>query len=478
MLADRKNRTLIDLVEKCGKTFDCVVVDEGSVPAGSKIPLYGYVSSIATRQRLFLTSAPITNVIPDLFALMNVLLPKAFSSVKKFVDLIQLTESFVKGHYVDHSNSLAMIHNVLRPFILRRTHAVLDRSPSARMQQFVVPVDLSSQQRQMYNRIQSSKKIPIVQPDGSAKLKIIKNVFPELRKVCCHPDLIFKDLQSSSEHCIGKSPKFDLFLDMVLKLHNAGRKVLVLSTMTVFLQFTSDILKEQQIHHYVVTGSVPIDDRTKFASEFTTGASANIFLMGTRVYGGSRLDLKGTDAIIFYDCDWNPQIDLQIQNRVRHIGHTSSVKVFYFVAVDTIEEHLFAAREWRLKSTSVSAAILAVDRSAASRESSSAPSIDRKSLLKNAVKGQGASLNIKSSAISEDVISMLVQTYQIESQQVNFQEGLIPVWPKFVNDWLQGKLDDADDFAHQLRNVSISSGSFWDDVDNSIVGNLIFLNQI
>jgi SNF2 family DNA or RNA helicase len=325
---------------------------------------------------------------------MNVLLPKAFDNAKKFVDLIQLTESFVKGHYVDHSNSLAMIHNVLRPFILRRTHAVLDRSPSARMQQFVVPVDLSPQQRQMYNRIQSSKKIPMVQPDGSAKLKIIKNVFPELRKVCCHPDLIFKDLQSSSEHCIGKSPKFDLFLDMVLKLHNAGRKVLVLSTMIVFLRFASDILREKQIHHHLVTGSVAIDDRIRFASEFTTSENANIFLMGTRVSGGSRLDLKCTDAIIFYDCDWNASIDVQIQNRVYGIGQRSSLKVFYFVAVDTIEEHLFAAREWCLKSTSMSEAILAIDKSR-SREDFSIPSIDRKSLLKNAVAGEGPRLDLK-----------------------------------------------------------------------------------
>ena len=42
--------------------------------------------------------------------------------------------------------------------------------------------------------------------------------------------------------------------------------------------------------------------------------------------------------MIIYDSDWNPQADLQAQDRAHRIGQKKEVKVFRLVTADSIEE--------------------------------------------------------------------------------------------------------------------------------------------
>ena len=176
-----------------------------------------------------------------------------------------------------------------------------------------------------------------------------------------------------------------------------------------------------------MTGSVPIADRARLVSEFSQSASTNALFMSTRAFVG-KLDLAATDTIIFYDCDWNPEIDLQIQNRARQISHTSLLRVFYFVTVGTIEEHLFAAREWRVKSTSISDAIGEIDPVEAPDPFSK--SFDRKRFLQDAVLGKGPRLNL-STATNQDMISLLREVYGIDSDHFHAVGG-IKLWPQYV----------------------------------------------
>ena len=41
--------------------------------------------------------------------------------------------------------------------------------------------------------------------------------------------------------------------------------------------------------------------------------------------------------MIIYDSDWNPQADLQAQDRAHRIGQKKEVKVFRLVTADSIE---------------------------------------------------------------------------------------------------------------------------------------------
>lgn len=45
----------------------------------------------------------------------------------------------------------------------------------------------------------------------------------------------------------------------------------------------------------------------------------DVFLLSTRA-GGLGLNLQAADTVIIFDSDWNPQMDLQAQDRAHRIG--------------------------------------------------------------------------------------------------------------------------------------------------------------
>lgn len=67
--------------------------------------------------------------------------------------------------------------------------------------------------------------------------------------------------------------------------------------------------------------------------------SAQVFLISTRA-GGMGINLTGADTVIFFDSDWNPQMDLQASDRCHRIGQTRPVVVYRLVAKGTIDERI------------------------------------------------------------------------------------------------------------------------------------------
>jgi hypothetical protein len=65
----------------------------------------------------------------------------------------------------------------------------------------------------------------------------------------------------------------------------------------------------------------------------------SLFLLSTRA-GGLGITLTAADTVIFFDNDWNPQMDLQAQDRAHRIGQKKPVLVFRLVTKSTVEERI------------------------------------------------------------------------------------------------------------------------------------------
>jgi SWI/SNF-related matrix-associated actin-dependent regulator of chromatin subfamily A member 5 len=63
------------------------------------------------------------------------------------------------------------------------------------------------------------------------------------------------------------------------------------------------------------------------------------FLLSTRA-GGLGINLQTADTVILYDSDWNPQMDLQAQDRAHRIGQKKQVHVYRLVTEGTVEEKI------------------------------------------------------------------------------------------------------------------------------------------
>ncbi|PKY57227.1 hypothetical protein RhiirA4_331221, partial [Rhizophagus irregularis] len=73
-----------------------------------------------------------------------------------------------------------------------------------------------------------------------------------------------------------------------------------------------------------------------------------IFLLTTRA-GGLGINLTFADIVILYDSDWNPQVDLQVQDRAHRIGQTKQVYVFRFVTENAIKEKVLEREAQKLR---------------------------------------------------------------------------------------------------------------------------------
>ena len=70
-------------------------------------------------------------------------------------------------------------------------------------------------------------------------------------------------------------------------------------------------------------------------------------MLSTRA-GGLGINLASADTVVLYDSDWNPQVDLQAQDRAHRIGQTKPVTVYRFIAEGTIEEKIVERAEMKL----------------------------------------------------------------------------------------------------------------------------------
>jgi hypothetical protein len=61
--------------------------------------------------------------------------------------------------------------------------------------------------------------------------------------------------------------------------------------------------------------------------------NSTAIILSTRA-GGLGINLQTADTVILYDSDWNPQADLQAQDRAHRIGQTREVHIYYPMAIN------------------------------------------------------------------------------------------------------------------------------------------------
>ncbi|KAI8065726.1 SNF2 family N-terminal domain-containing protein [Gongronella butleri] len=175
----------------------------------------------------------------------------------------------------------------------------------------------------------------------------LQNLVMQLRKVCNHPFLFDWPLDPETKMPVlnnelaAQSGKM-LLLDRLLPaLFERGHKVLIFSQMTKMLDILEDWTVELKGWPVCrIDGGVSQESRREQIDAFNAPNSKyNLFLLSTRA-GGLGINLTSADTVIIYDSDWNPQMDLQAQDRVHRIGQKRPVLIYRLVTGNTVESKL------------------------------------------------------------------------------------------------------------------------------------------
>lgn len=181
--------------------------------------------------------------------------------------------------------------------------------------------------------------------DAQINLKL-QNILMLLKKCCNHPYLIEYPLDPATqefkidEQLVQTSGKF-LILDRLLPaLKKRGHKVLIFSQMTSILDLLMDYCYLRDFQYSRLDGSMAYAERDENITKFFKDPEVFLFLLSTRA-GGLGINLTAADTVIIFDSDWNPQADLQAQDRCHRIGQTKPVVVYRLVTANTIDQKIF-----------------------------------------------------------------------------------------------------------------------------------------
>ncbi|KAI0223995.1 chromatin remodeling complex Adenosinetriphosphatase [Massospora cicadina] len=336
--------------------WDYIVIDEAHRIKNEASLLSKIIRILASKRRLLVTGTPLQNNLKELWALLNFLLPDVFGESQQFEEWFQAQ--------ADGDAMVQQLHQILQPFLLRRIKLDVEKTLLPK-KEINLYVGMSEMQRKWYQKL-LEKDLEAVngavgKKEGTTRLL---NIVMQLRKCCNHPYL-FDGAEpgppyTTDEHLIYNCGKLEV-LDKLLKhLKLKGSRVLIFSQMSRMLDILEDYCGFRDYRKPFGTpltysafcridGNTTHEERIEAIDDYNRPASDKfVFLLTTRA-GGLGINLVTADVVIIYDSDWNPQVDLQAQDRAHRIGQKKQVYVFRLITENAVEEKVIEKANRKLR---------------------------------------------------------------------------------------------------------------------------------
>lgn len=388
--------------------FTCAIFDEGHQLKNPNSEVASKLARIRCDFRLLLTGTPLQNNLGELMGLLKFLMPDVFAEREDDMSAI-FKQSVSVTTTEATSDSRAMLlskerigraKSMLTPFILRRKKwQVLKDLP--KKTRHVITCTMTPEQRDLYN-MQLSKAWDIrerkargerIPPDENA------NVLIRLRQAAIHPLLFryfytdktlrriakacpkieqfsqsnpefvmmelinyadFETHELCSKHTLlrpyllsaekwEKSGKVEKMLELLAKFKAEGHRPLIFSQFVMVLDILQIILNNRNIPFLRLDGSTKVDERQDLIDTFNDENSEyEVFMLSTKA-GGAGINLTGASRVIVFDSGFNPQDDVQAENRCHRIGQTKDVEVYRLISEGSVEEQIYEMGKVKLQ---------------------------------------------------------------------------------------------------------------------------------
>ncbi|VAH56717.1 unnamed protein product [Triticum turgidum subsp. durum] len=398
-----------------------IIIDEAHRIKNENSLLSKTMRLFSTNYRLLITGTPLQNNLHELWSLLNFLLPEIFSSADTFDEWFQITGEN------DQQEVVQQLHKVLRPFLLRRLKSDVEKGLPPK-KEIILKVGMSQMQKHYYRGL-LQKDLEVINAGGERKRLL--NIAMQLRKCCNHPYL-FQGAEpgppyTTGDHLIETAGKMVLLDKLLPKLKDRDSRVLIFSQMTRLLDILEDYLIYRGYQFCRIDGSTGGQDRDASIDAFNKpGSEKFVFLLSTRA-GGLGINLATADVVILYDSDWNPQADLQAQDRAHRIGQKKEVQVFRFCTEYTIEEKVI---ERAYKKLALDALVIQQGRLSGQK------TVNKDDLLQMVRYGAEMVFSSKDSTITDEDVDRII------AKGEETKAALDAKMKKFTEDAIKFKMDD------------------------------------
>eukprot|EP00871_Galdieria_phlegrea_P002880 jgi/Galph1/3593/GphlegSOOS_G2301.1 len=252
-------------------------------------------------------------------------------------------ESWFSAPFASMPNEKAELSEEETLLIIRRLH-----------QEHVILCEISAWQKVVYRRILRRQKVVFTGLSGRRRHDYLSNPAMQLRKMVNHPYLFYEDYSQQlylqdkdTEELFRASGKFYMFDMLLQKFLRTGHRILVFNQMTRVIDLQERLLHYRGIAFLRLDGSTKAEQRRYIVEEFNRSDTIYHVLLLTTRAGGLGVNLQTADTVIIFDSDWNPQVDLQAQDRAHRIGQEKEVLVLRIVAANTIEERILERASYK-----------------------------------------------------------------------------------------------------------------------------------
>ncbi|KAK6439195.1 hypothetical protein LTR95_004597 [Oleoguttula sp. CCFEE 5521] len=389
--------------------WDCVVADECHKIKEKTSAITQQMNNVNALCRIGLTGTAIQNKYEELWTLLNWTNPGTFGPISSWKQMICIPLKLGQSHDATlaqlakaRETAIKLTTNVLPPFLLRRTKALIAHQLPKKSDQ-VVFCPMTEQQTEAYNNFCDSELIRCIRESsepcdcGSGKkmgwccytevdgMKWQHAVFPALvmfQKIANHLALLLPSTDNGDQHdkdveklkaampdsWLGLYKHKDSILNLanpdfcgkwrilrkLLRLwHANGDKVLVFSYSVRLLKML-DLLFKTTTSYSVsyLSGETPYAERQETVDDFNSNPNQFVFLISTKA-GGLGLNITSANKVVIVDPNWNPSYDLQAQDRAYRIGQTRDVEVFRLISAGTIEEIVYARQVYKQQQANI-----------------------------------------------------------------------------------------------------------------------------
>jgi len=249
----------IDAFQKI--TWQIAVLDESQAIKNASTGRAKAAFKINAHFKLALTGTPIENHLGELWSLFKFLNPGLLGSEKYFYRQFVLP---IEQNKDIHKKEV--LKKMIRPFILRRTkNAVLKELPE-RIEQ-TLEIELDTQEMAFYETLREKaiENVSSMLEDspGQRRVKILSEIM-KLRQACCHPVLIYPDIQLTSS-------KLKHLAYLIEDLKENEHKALVFSQFVRYLKIVQQYCDEHQISYQYLDGQTPSAQRKQIVADFQNG---------------------------------------------------------------------------------------------------------------------------------------------------------------------------------------------------------------